>query len=334
MKSVFSGSTHNLVFVSLALLATIFSSLASCIMLLLIRKLKNWNGHILLLTTMTIFQFIYDLSFFSGVVNLGNSSVSIISNTIQLFSGIGSSLTSNLVAFITFYVIFYKMSFDIFKYYYLMMVFVLLPSIIDSCLFLTSMSSSSMLYLSDIAVLEVYYYIKLISIALNFIFVGGSAIVIRRMRSGKLRQSDSEISINRLSMRLFYYPIVQTVSRLGCAWYEIKYKYNLHSTHGFDFNPRHTTNEQFVAQCLMALSTPISSVGYLIIFLIMQPRAYRIFCSMFTFDQDSMDSQNVVQPDETDRDDDTERYSMKSLISVSSESTNLRFSLMEAADFF
>jgi hypothetical protein len=41
-------------------------------------------------------------------------------------------------------------------------------------------------------------------------------------------------------------------------------------------------NQQFIAQCVLALSMPIASVGYLVIFLIMQPVAYRICVSWFT----------------------------------------------------
>ena len=49
---------------------------------------------------------------------------------------------------------------------------------------------------------------------------------------------------------------------------------------GFNFNPEHTSDIQFAAQCLMVLSTPMISVGHLAIFLIMQPDAARCLDSI------------------------------------------------------
>ena len=97
------------------------------------------------------------------------------------------------------------------------------------------------------------------------------------MRSLGVSRTKSEIAISTLSMRLFYYPIIQAIGRSGCAWYEMTYKYNFDPDSGFNFNPERTTDTQFAAQCLMVISTPLISIGYLCIFLIMQPDAMRSF---------------------------------------------------------
>jgi hypothetical protein len=279
--SVFGDNTHTRVFVSLVLIGTILSSIASVLMLIIIRRLDKWTGHILLVSTMTIFTLIYDVTFFSGVVDVGNLYVTVLSNCIQLFSGITSSLISNVVAWITFYVVTYRTSIDIFKNYYLFMLVVAIPATIDCCIFLGSLRGSDYKYLADIAILEYYYYLKLISIALNFFFVSATAYEIRRIGSRKHILSKHETALNSLSMRLFFYPIIQSISRSGCAWYEFQYRYDNHNSGGFDLNPPHTGNTQFAAQVVMALTMPLGSIGYLIIFLLMQPKAYEEFQKIF-----------------------------------------------------
>ena len=129
--------------------------------------------------------------------------------------------------------------------------------------------------LADVAVLGIYYYVRLISIGINFICTAFTALQIQKMKSHGVAKTNSEIAISTLSMRLFYYPIVQAIGRSGCAWYEMAYGDNFDRNSGVNFNPPNTTNTQFAAQCLMALSAPLISVGYLAIFLIMQPDASR-----------------------------------------------------------
>jgi hypothetical protein len=294
MGTPFGNNVHTQVFVSLVLIGSIISSFASIFMLYMIKRLKIWNGHILLLTTMTIFQLIYDITFFPGVINLGNNYVAVVSNVIQLFSGIASSLISNVLAFITFYIINYKKRFNIMKHYYLILLLVLIPAIIDCTLFLISVIQANE-SLSNIAVLGIYYDLKLISIGINFILVSLTSLEINRISSGKSVLSSSEISMKQLSQRLFYYPIVQSLSRVGCAWYEFEYQYNNtgnNEASGFDFNPSHTTNKQFAAQIVLAITMPVASIGYLIIFLLMQPRAYGELKRLLGFNVDPLLSEN------------------------------------------
>jgi hypothetical protein len=279
--SVFGDNTHTKVFVSLVLIGTVLSASASVLMLFIIKRLGRWNGHILLVSTMTVFTLIYDVTFFPGIVNVGDKYITIPSNCLQLFSGVTSSLISNLVAWITYYVVKYRKSIDIFKYYYFFMFLVTFPATVDCCIFLISLKGSRYEYFADIATLEIYYYLKLFSIALNFAFVFLTSFQINRISSGKQLLSKHEKSLNALSMRLFYYPIIQSISRSGCAWYEFAYRYDSQGGGGFDLNPPHTSNTQFAAQCVMALTMPIGSVGYLIIFLMMQPKAYEELLKIF-----------------------------------------------------
>lgn len=296
MKSVFDGDEHNKVFVSLVLVATITSSIASVLLIFIIRRMKIWNGHILLVTTMTIFQLVYDLSFFTGVVNVGYGGVTIASNITQLFSGVASSLVSNWVAWVAFYVIYHKKSFDIFRNYNWMMFMTFIPATIDVILYVSAIADTSNRELIDVSLLVIYNTIKLFSIAANFVLGSWSSTLIEKMRSKTDRQSASEVSINTLSMRLFYYPLVQMISRIGCSWYELEYGYDFSPKSGFNFNPDHTTDAQFAAQCVMALSMPIASIGYLLIFLLMQPKAYICLMDLFNGRSGTYVDAPIVQP--------------------------------------
>eukprot|EP01031_Cornospumella_fuschlensis_P026688 gene26688-32249_t len=269
-----TGSEHSQAFAALALFATIISSAASILMLYLVRRMKIWNGHILLVTTMTVFQTLYDVTFFTGVVNMDNVYLAVISNLGQLMGGMASSFFSNIIGAIALYVMVYRHSFPIFQYYPVMLGFVLVTGTIDCVLFLLSVTVNHLEYLAGVAVLGLYYYAKVFSIVVNFVFALLTTLHVQRTASRKARISHSEQALQILSRRLFYYPIVQAVSRSGCAWYEVKYGYEFSPSTGMNFSPEHTSDWKFAAQCLMALSMPIASLGYLAIFLVMQPRAY------------------------------------------------------------
>jgi hypothetical protein len=280
--SAFEGNSHQLAFAGLALAATVVGSIASIIMLMLIRNMGTWNGHLLLITTMTIFQLIYDFSFFTGVVDTGVGVLTIVSNITQLFSGILSSLVSNWVAWVAFYVIYYKCKFEIFRYYPRMVLLATVPACFVVTLFCLAVAETSNDEYIRIALL-LYNFVKICSIFINCVLIAWTAVLIRRMRSGSVSRSRSaaETSINELVIRLFYYPLVQILSRSGCAWYEMQYGYNFSPSEGMNFDPTHTSTVQFIAQCLMTLSMPIASVGYLVIFLRMHPKAFANACSYF-----------------------------------------------------
>lgn len=329
MGSIFGDNLHCQVFVSLVLIGTIVSSSFSILMLILIKRMNLWNEYIFLITMMAAFQLVYDITFFPGVVNVGDKYLTIIANTLQLFSGVVSSLLSNVVAGITFYVIYFKLTLSVFNNFLIFLSIVIIPALIDCVIYLVSLQGRNSKIYSDIAVIYFYYYLKLVSIGLNFFLVALISYEIRRTGSGKQRKSLSETSMSALSLRLFLYPLVQSVSRVGCAWYEWEYQYNSHDSNGFDLNPPTTTDRQFAAQIVMALTMPLASIGYLIIFLLMQPKACNQFWRLFGLSENYPPK---LDPHNEERREEEEEKSMKSLVSFSSES-NLRFSLLEG-DFF
>jgi hypothetical protein len=274
MPSVFGGTIHSQVFVSLALLASVFSSASSATIIALIRKMGIWNLHVSLIFAMTVFELMYDVTFFSGMVNTGSFEISVFSNIAQLLGGTTSSIISNVIAGVALYVVFYKRTIDVQRYYVLVISICSVPGLVIAILYITALSEEKYKYLANVSVLGIYYFVRLVSIGINFVCSICTAWLIRRMKSQSTTKTASEVAISTMSIRLLYYPLVQAVGRTGCAWYEMQYGYNFSRDSGFNFNPSYTNDEQFAAQCLMVICTPLISIGYLTIFLIMQPDAW------------------------------------------------------------
>jgi hypothetical protein len=72
-----------------------------------------------------------------------------------------------------------------------------------------------------------------------------------------------------------YYPILQTISRSGYAWYEFQY--------GFDFRVTEAKHdpERYGLLIYSAIIAPTVSISYLILFLYIEPHAYKIFKKVF-----------------------------------------------------
>ncbi len=233
------------------------------------------NGHILLIWTMSWFQLLYDVSFFNAVIRVGNDPIYFVANVAQEIGGISGSLTSNFIAMISLYVVKNTKSIDVYKYYLYILAVVLFPSLVDVILY--SMSQFPQYKNLDyVSRMGLYYFARLASIAINFILSFQTAMQISRIsnKTGTGQRTVHEKAIRTLSMRLIYYPVVQAISRSGCAWYEWKY--------GFDFDPKSADENRFIAQCFMALLTPSASIGYMVIFLLMQPHAYECLKATLT----------------------------------------------------
>jgi hypothetical protein len=265
---------HQLVFYVVVIFFSTLSSLSSLANIYLIHDMKIWNGHILLIYSMAWSQFIYDISFAPGVITIPSDGVVITANVFQLIGGLSVAIFSNIMSIVVLYVIKFRISIDImkyYKYYILGISFVVVGEVI---LYLISELDPSFGYLADIALLGIYYYFRLASIGLNFLACGLSYLYVRRMERMIVgKKTIQEEAICLLSKRMQFYPLVQAISRAGLAWYEFVY--------GWDFDPATVSVEQFICQMISAMTTPAASVGYLAIMLVMQPKAYATFRGWF-----------------------------------------------------
>ena len=233
-------------------------------------------GYIKLILAMSWYQLLYDITLFNDVNNVGIYPIEYITHVAQLIRGIGSSFVSSWIAFVLFYVVVYKKTFDIMKnhmYIILSTVIIWLPIVVVYSV--GALPEGSNPHLVDFANLTLYYYARLISIALNFIMVGCIMYKNYRVRSKNKSKTPAEIAINTLCRRVMYYPILQTIGRSGYAWYEFQYGFN------FSISQVEHDPERYGLLMYSAIITPTVSIGYLILFLYIEPHAYRIFKKIF-----------------------------------------------------
>ncbi len=116
---------------------------------------------------------------------------------------------------------------------------------------------------------SIYLILKSLSLITNMFTFAIIMCKIQRMNveaNGKVLQGN-ENPVFVLAMRLQYYCIVQTVTRIGASWYQIHYGFNEYDSHDA------STMESIAFLCESAL-TPLAGVGYLLVFLCIQPEAW------------------------------------------------------------
>lgn len=72
-----------------------------------------------------------------------------------------------------------------------------------------------------------------------------------------------------LAMRLQYYCIVQTLTRLGASWYQLQYGF------GATYHEDSASTLQTISLFSEVILTPSAGIGYLIVFLCIQPDAWK-----------------------------------------------------------
>lgn len=274
------------IFVLLCFGGAIISSTCSLLNLFLIWDMRVWNGHIALITSMTFFQLIYDASFYNNNVSDPESVTYKLTSILQIWGGISQSLISNEIAFSVLYILMFKRPFNIFKNFGLLMGFANIPSILVCIFYCVYVATGDETLNSD--TLLSYSYIRIGSIFLVFLIYAYTALLVNQMKSKDPTIIIQEQAIKILVGRLKYYPLVQAISRIGYSWYEIEY--------GFNFNPNSVSRIQFASQCVVAIATPLGSVGYFVIFLLMQPHAYKFLKTRLTTGKRFKNPHNVFGP--------------------------------------
>ncbi len=278
MPGAFSGDEQNKIYCSLALIATFISSGFSFTMILLIRRMNRWTGFTYLIYGVAYMQLIYDVTFFNSLISVTSDAVSVAANSLQIYSEIAVTLITNVIGGITLYVVIWKKSFDLLYYVPHIFLAIGLWSITYSILYYVAIfATESSLTLRDI--MFIYLITRAASLAINVIFAITIFIWLIRLGSFQSETVESK-ALRSFGWRLFLYPTVQVLSRVSRMVYDIVYGYNAAPEYGFNYNPNNTTKRQFDLQCLIALTMPIASIGYLCIFLVMQPRAYPVLREM------------------------------------------------------
>jgi len=234
---------------------------------------------------------------------------------VEIIGGIGASFMSNWIAFVLFYVVVYKKSFDVmnnYMYIILSTVIIWIPIVVIYSI--GALPEGSNPHLVTFVHLTLYYYARLVSIALNFIMIGFIVYKNYQVRSKNATKTPAEIAINTLCRRVMYYPILQTISRSGYAWYEFQY--------GFDFRVTEAQHdpERYGLLIYSAIIAPTVSISYLILFLYIEPHAYKIFkkifCGIDTPEKKEEDHDDDDYKSTTSRMDESNRASNQSEIDI------------------
>lgn len=239
--------------------------------------MKQWNGFLAILFYMGLCQIIYDVTFYlSYDTNFGETATTFF-GFFQAFGGLSVGFWTNALSLVVFHVVYNRSRFNILKYFWLISIGVLLPTCVISGVELACglAHREHCKYIMT----EIYYWVRIGTIALNFIVFGMLYVMIRRMRDKKRTPTEAEVSMVVLSRRMIYYPFVQFFSRVFNACYEELYGFGAYQG---ETSPPLESRQQFIMQCLACMTQPSAGIGFLIIFLIFQPHAKEHLIALLT----------------------------------------------------
>ena len=252
---------QELIILVLTLTVSILSVACSAVNIILINSLDRFNYFLKVLWYMCICQMFYDATFYLHRCIYVDVYVFAISQLLNTFGGLSVSFWTNVLAWVLMNIIFRKQARELTERFWLHFIVVCGTSLAVGIAGVISifMNNRFAYYIVEM----VYYIIRLLSIAFNII--GFYCIYYRielMMKGGK---SKIDVSIVVLSRRLMFYPLVQFLTRIVTAIYEAEY--------GFGSYTNHVSTNQFIMRCFICLLQPAAGIGFLIVFLIFQPKA-------------------------------------------------------------
>lgn len=241
------------------------SMVCSILTLILLKRMNRWNGYHIIIGNMTFSQLLYDVNYMLGIVP-----GSVACHTwrfLDVFGGLSCTLWSNILGFCVMYVAIRIKSAEIVKRFWHFFAFatgfpLFIAFLLLACDTVYMDGGSSSQYDctyrdTDTAVFvsETYYWTRIISICVNLLIyimisVKVGSLVITTKGGGGID------ALSELASRMKYYPLMQAFSRSGAAWDE----WGANGSSGY-----------FPSGLMRSICSPISGVGYFIIFVIMQP---------------------------------------------------------------
>jgi hypothetical protein len=229
------------------------SIICSLLTLRLIYVMGRWNGFLLLITSMTICQLIYD----TIIIFIPLSSVYDLYNWVTFissFGGLSATFWTNIIASVVLYIVFYHVTVDIFKRYIYYFIIVIVPSI-SLALYDTFLYNNN-----GFIEIRYYFWLRLASIAFNAFAYFATSYKVYSMGLSELE------AVAMVVTRLKYYPLVQIIVRAAPTYYEAMYDI---STVKNSFK-----TSQIIALCFYSASIPAAGIGFFIVFLVVEPHAY------------------------------------------------------------
>jgi hypothetical protein len=273
------------VYDSVAMSFASISTLCSLLTLYLlhdIARTRKWTGFAGLVYVLTVSQLVYDLGFYV------RPSTSVVGNftyfLLQITGGLATTLTTNVISWIVVRIALTMHSYNIKKNFVLIVSIVLLLSLVPSFLIAAGIWGFLGASSHGIYTFFLYYYyagVRVASILFNFACYVLLAVKLRRMGwtfSGAPRPSGGLPAhpVCVLASRMIFYPVVQVLTRLPAAWLEFGYEMPEEAMDDdAAYQQQLQTRAYQTAMTLYSISSPCAGVGFLFIFLLMQPAAFR-----------------------------------------------------------
>lgn len=231
------SNTVNIVGLVFGLLSLVCSFLT----LLLIYYTRKWNGYLLLLTSMTFSQIVYDVNYIMRPVP-GVAACYFV-QFCDLVGGLGVSFWTNILAFVITYTVVFSMSINIFALYkYFSLFGYLLPISIG----VLAVATPKVIVHTDDGlfggcyyhrtaqgdfVYDFYYYGRLASVFITIFLCSLTFSKLRQMAitTGQTVSKDTGDSGNesrailRTVKKMNFYAVAQVICRSGAAWNEFYY---------------------------------------------------------------------------------------------------------------
>ncbi len=219
--------------------------------------MKQWNGYMLLLTSLVCCQIPYDIG---HILEIGDSFAACLATKfLNYLSGLSVAFWTNIISYIVLYVTLKSRSVNIYanyKYYFTIAVF---PALILSIVIVSApnmvrfTNEGSCYYTTDFlstVLYQFYYWGRMFSIITNFFIVSFITwyLHVSSGSSGTRRQDAVYTLVNRMK----FYPLVQAVCRSGAAWNE--------------WNSFSQTS--FASYIMASVLSPLTGTAYFAVFLV------------------------------------------------------------------
>jgi hypothetical protein len=235
----------------------------------------KWNGYLMLVANLAASQLFYDLSTFLLPLR-GHLSITMYVGFRSAF-GTVSSLWTNAICAIVFYIIWNLQSFECSKYIrYILIGIYSLPFVLGVLLAREESRNGSDLYV------HIYFYCRVASITFNLLLLIIATIKLKfsKEHREKLREAFAPLSLlsedplSILINRFKYYPMIQCISRGVVSLYELRNGYN------YRYRPNDSLKEKIELFCYVIILPSLGTL-YFLVYLAVSPRGMKILHRVF-----------------------------------------------------
>ena len=260
---------------------TFVSFVCSGLSVYLIYDMSIWNGSTLLIYSLSLCQFLYDFSLFLVPCAPMTAVCGVSSVFLTSFFGFATSMWSNFIMYSIFQTVYNfnrnsQITFDIKLNFKLIASFTMIISLLSGVIGVVADSYGTYSPINN-GFNAIYAYVRLALVFINviiYICMLQQLFYIRKDEIPNLTNNTAE-TIHLIVKRMIYYPIIQAITRGGMTWYQVAY-----SPTDIDYTTGSMT--KYISLWLYAICTSITGLLYFLVFIIMQPNAYKHLKKIFS----------------------------------------------------